>query len=589
MKFAPCWLLAALVPLSHMMAAGPNSDVPVLMPPFIVEGQKGDGMEWIYGRGGDIRVLSGCGTDQTAGFLQQIEEQRDDLGRFIPEEFLLHESLPVTLILFPKSQKEAMDKVVQHELGQGTDTASRKFTPMTDLRLSDSDSSDIFIVFDDTVAKTDVWLRGGGKAHSVNYPTPVRSPDYVRFLLQARAPALPDWYVSGCVRLYEAMDFRQAGDPEEAQSELDRIKVDGASFEPEPWLSESDASGLERHPNGPRPLVPMRELFVPRFPYSKSDEYRRVWEAQAELFVRWALSGRIEGGQERLKRFVEGATTERTTEAFFYSCFGMDYADAMEALSDYLPRAVGRQIFVVSGTTQRLPAPDIRTATASEVRAVKSEWSRRVLRAIKEDNPSAFPLFSGKVRDTAELSFANGERDPDFLASLALFRIQYGDPRGGTKLLEQYPGAAASRPVAQLELAQQHLLEALANLEGPKGTLSGKQASDLIQEISLSLRAGPIESAYNLAAKVCEHLERDPTASERALLSDGARLFPRNSRLVVQAAAWELRAGEIKDAAKLIELGLWEGSDPAGREKLVVLENLARQAQTVANLREQGH
>ncbi len=589
MKFASRLMLAVLIPLGPIVGAAPVAEAPVLMPPFIVEGQRGDGIEWIYGAGVDLRVLSGCGTDQTAGFLQQIMEQRSALGGFIPEEFLLHESLPLTLILFPKSQKEAMDKILQQELGQGTSPAYRHFTPMNDLRLSDPDSSDIFIVFDDTMAKTDVWAAGGAKVHSINYPTPVRSPDYVRFLLRARAPALPDWYVAGCVRLYESMDFNQAPDTDLPRSELDRITVDGNTFGPDPWVSDSDASGLARHPDGPRPLVPMRELFVPRYPYPKSDEYRRVWEAQAELFIRWALSGRIEGGPDRLKRFVEGATTRRTTEEFFYSCFGMDYADALDALSDYLPRAVGRQIFVASGTGEKIPTLELRAATTSEVRGVKSEWSRRVLRAIKEDNPEALPLFAGKVRDTFEFDVAQGEHGTDFVASLALFRIQYGDSQEAIRLLEQDSGAAAARPVAQLELAQQHLLKALANPEGPRGSLGERQSSDLIREITLSLRAGPIESAYKLAAKVCEHLGRDPTAPERTILADGARLFPRNSALVVQAAAWELRAGDVADATQLIELGLWEGSDPGGREKLVVLDNLARQASTVASLQGRSH
>jgi hypothetical protein len=588
MRIASRLMLAVLVPLGRVVGAAPGSEAPVLMPPFIVEGQRGEGIEWIYGAGGDLRVLSGCGTDQTAGFLEQIMEQRNALESFIPEEFLLHESLPLTLVLFPKSQKDAMDKILQQELREGTEPAYRQFTPMNDLRLSEPDSSDIFIVFDDTVAKTDVWLGGGAKVHSINYPTPVRSPDYVRFLLQARAPALPDWYVAGCVRLYEAMDFKQAADRAQPQTESDRITVDGNTFGPDPWLSDSDASSLARHPEGPRPLVPMRELFVPRYPYAKSDEYRRVWEAQAELFMRWALSGRIEGGQDRLRRFVEGATTQRTTEEFFFSCFGMDYADALDALSDYLPRAVGRQIFVASGTSGKIPKLELRAATASEVRGVKSEWSRRVLKAISEDNPQALPLFARKVRDTFEFDVAQGERGPDFLASLALFRIQYGDPRDGIRILEQNPGAAAARPVAQLELAQQHLLKALANPEGPKGSLGERQSSDLIREISLSLRAGPIESAYRLAAKVCEHLGRDPTASERTLLADGARLFPRDSALVVQAAAWDLRAGNVAEATSLIEFGLWEGSDPAGREKLVVLDNLARQASTVVSLQGRG-
>ena len=62
------------------------------------------------------------------------------------------------------------------------------------------------------------------------------------------------------------------------------------------------------------------------------------------------------------------------------------------------------------------------------------------------------------------------------------------------------------------------------------------------------------------------------------MLADGARLFPRDSQLVVQAVSWELRAGEVMGASRLIEFGLWEGADPSESQKLLVLENLARQA-----------
>jgi len=55
--------------------------------------------------------------------------------------------------------------------------------------------------------------------------------------------------------------------------------------------------------------------------------------------------------------------------------------------------------------------------------------------------------------------------------------------------------------------------------------------------------------------------------------------------LVVQAAAWELRAGEATDAVKLIEFGLWECADTSSRKDLVVLDNLARQALTAASLK----
>jgi hypothetical protein len=473
---------AAFFPLLIAAGQAQEADSPIRMPPFLVEEQKRDAIDWIAGRGADMRVLSGCGTDQTAGFLQVVGERRDDLLKFIPNEFLLHESFPLRLILYPKSREQDLDRALEQELGNAATPMLRKFTPMDDLRLSEPDSSVIFVVFDDMKAMTDVWLRGGVRAHSINYPAPVWSPSYVQFLLHARAPALPEWYVIGCVRLYETMEFKE--DASSGPASID--PTPGTSFGPEPWLSEGDATALERHPDGARPLVPMGELFSPRYPAAKSDAYRRVWEAQSELFVRWALSGQVEGGPDRLKRFVDAAATRRTTEEYFYSCFGMDYADALEALSDYLPRAVGRSMFVASDAAPRRQPIDLRSATAEEVRAVKSEWSRRVLGEIKADNPGAYALFEKKTRDSFENTFAQGVRDPDFLASYALFRIQYGDRDGGLRLLEQFPDAANVRPVARLELAQQHLLDALERPAGAKGALSDDQTSALIREIAES-------------------------------------------------------------------------------------------------------
>jgi len=571
------WSLAVLLPALPALGAAPGEGGTVMMPPFFVEERLIDGIRWLYGADGDLQVLSGCTSDTTAGFLRQITLQRNELRAFIPDEFLLHASLPTTLIIFPATLKRTMDQALAREFEPGDPGAQRRFNPMNDLRLSEPDSSYIFIVYDDAAAAADPWTRGADGAGSLGRRWAVHSPAYVRFLLKARVPALPDWYVSGCVGLYEAMDFRAGGNSEEWIWQ-------GASFRSDPWLSDGDASELRRHPEGARPLVPMRELLAARYPSSKTEQYRRVWEAQAELFVRWALSAGGDGGPERLQRLVKGATSARTTEEFFYSCFGMDYADALDALSDFLPRAVGRTLYVPPTAAPEILNFGLREATASEVRRIKGEWSRRVLGVIREDNPSLLPHFAGKVRASLDGALARGERDPDFLASLALFRIENGSPVDGVQLLEQYPGAPAARPMARLELAQRHLLDALARPTGTKGTLGDEQASALMREISASLRDAPIEAAYRLAAKVFEHLGRDPDPSERRMLADGARQFPRDSRLVVQAASWELRAGDAEDASRLVEFGLWECADPSESQKLLVLENLARQALAAASL-----
>ncbi|HEY1793446.1 MAG TPA: hypothetical protein VGG34_11055 [Opitutaceae bacterium] len=543
------------------------NSAPILLPPFLVEETKPDGIDWVFGKAADLQVLSGCGTDQTAGFIEQIRSQRGDLLAFIPGRFLVRESLPLTVILYPKSRKAGLDEAMRRELDPDGSSPPGRFRPMDDLRLSDADSSDIFVVFDDRVAMTDVWLRGGGRTHSVNYPTPVRSPAYLRFLLEARVPALPRWYVSGVVGLYETMDF--------AGESGDGASVRGARFTQDPWLSKAEASALEHHPETPRPLMPLSELLCARYPADKPEAYRRVWEAQAELFVRWCLSGRIEKGAQKLELLVEGASSRPTTEEFFRQCFGMDYDDALEALSDYLPHAVGHPVFVASDRAPGQPSLDLRTAAAGEVRRIKAEWSRRVLAAMKADHPAEYPAFLRRARESLERSYSTGDRDPAFLSTLALFRIQNGDAKAGIALLESDPAAASSRPLAQLEVAEDHLTRDLQHPGAAGGKLTDAQAAGVMRELSAAVKRGPIQQAYDLAARVYIHLGREPSRPERAALDGGVRLFAGDSDLALQAASLDLRAGDFLSAKDVIELGMWEAADPVARRNLGRLRQLS--------------
>jgi hypothetical protein len=375
------------------------------------------------------------------------------------------------------------------------------------------------------------------------------------------------------------MIFRVLNTWEIAPGPFDSRPLQRSGFEPDSWTSQNSASALRSHPDAARPLVPMRELLVSSFPSGKPEEYRRVWEAQAELFMRWALSNRVKDGGDRLRRFVEAAGVRPTSEELFRLSFGMDYADAFDSLSDYLPLAVSDTLNMPSREDAPPQLMELRDATPAQIHRIKGEWARRTLRVIKEDYPRALPLYVEKTGKVLQGAYDRGERDPSLLASLALFRIDIGDVKGGQSILEQFPQAGASRPVAAISLANLHLLDALRQPKGPRGALGEEQAAGVLREISAVLQEPPpIEAAYVIAARVAEHLGRDPNDSERARLDEGARLFPRNSQLVIQSAAWDLRAGNAAGALSLTDLGMWEASDPSAREKLAVLNDLARKA-----------
>jgi hypothetical protein len=557
MKHSVAWMTAvAFVAVSQpaLRAADQDTEHVTVLPPFLVEEHEvKDWMNhpiWSYAQSGDLEILSACADDETQLFVQGLREQQAELSQFIPDEFLLHTTVPTTIILLPKSLKQTIDEELSRELEKlpAAASAGGRFQPMDDLRLTDPDSSYLFVILDDAAWK---MTKRGSEF--------IFSPTYLRFLIESRAPTLPEWFSTGFTRFYTSLLY----------------PWDRNGFEPDPWLSRDAASMLHHDATAPRPFLPMMELLIQRAPAGKSEEYQRVWEAQAELFVRWALSGRLTDGKERLWRFAAAAASQPVTEKLFQSCFGMDFDDARDALSDYLPRAVWEPLKGPMAPRADPPPIDLRGATPEEVRRIKGEWGRRVLRVVNQYNPVALPLYVEQASRLLQGSYDAGDRDPRLLASLALFRIDTNDKEGARALLEASPAAAESRPLAELELASMRLSDAVHGPAEKHGMISEAQASGVMDCVTASLRQQPpIEGAYVIAAGVSKHLARDPTAEELARLNEGARLFPQNTKLLIEAAAWDLRTGAVSEARRLIETGLWNATDSAERKKLEELESV---------------
>jgi hypothetical protein len=254
----------------------------------------------------------------------------------------------------------------------------------------------------------------------------------------------------------------------------------------------------------------------------------------------------------------------------------MKYSDARDALSDFLPAAVRRdQPFLFAPTPPDSRPVALREATPQEIHRIKGEWARRSLRVVQSNYPEALPLYVEKARSILQGSYDRGERDPQLLASLALFRLEAGDPKGGRRLLEENPAAESARPLACLELARLRLGEALERPAGAGGVMSEEQAGRVQALVLEALgKLPPIEAAYMLASRVSKNLGRDPTGGERARLNEGARLFPRNAKLVMESIAWDLRAHDLSTARGLIDLGEYEATDAPTREKFGLLDHL---------------
>jgi hypothetical protein len=569
-----------------------GQSAPIVLPPFLIEDRRISSLtsrlDWIYFKGEGLEILSACPEDETRQFIRDLREQRAALTQFIPNDMLLCTTLPTTLILFPKSQKNGIDDQMLREVERipNASTFGGRFAPLNDLRLSDPDSSLIFVVLDDWQWGWDI--RHGypnGKGLQLFY-----SPTYLRYLVESRVPALPGWFTEGIIRLYESLAINDATTGKISSAWAVPVFTRGnswqdSSFQVDPWLSPLSQSALRRHDDSPRPLLPMKELLVPAVAAGKPEIYRRVWESQAEVFVRWAFSDRVKDGRANLMKFSEAAATQPVTERLFQSFFGMRYSDARDELSDFLPAAVRKDQQFVSNARPADSAPvELREATPSEVHRIQGEWARRTLRVVQASYPAALPLYETEARKSLQGAYDHGERDPQFIASLGLFRLDTGDTIGGRLLMEKNPQAVAARPLASLELAKLNMDDALGNPLGKDSTLSEEQARTVLGEASKALeRQPPLETAYTLAARVSKHLGRDPSDAERAFLNEGALLFPRNAQLVMESASWDLRANDLKSACKLIKLGEYEATDTATRDRFERLGSLVPMGQDSEN------
>jgi hypothetical protein len=557
------WIAALAVPASvpvALRAADPPPDHVFVLPPFLVEEARSKLLsppEWTYAQAYGLEVLSACDAFNTELFMQRMKRRQTELALIIPDQFIRHTTLPTSVILIPtRLETSKIETMVQQlEDVPGTTSMADSFRPLDALRLSDPDSDYLFVVKDDETP-FDMW-RG---------PRGLISPTYIYELVNERRPALPVWFCFGITRL-----FRQY-----------IISRPESKIEPEVW-PDRDRNSLGGASGGiPGPLLPMDELFISGFPEGKSDAYVDLWEAQTELFARWAFTGAVRGGREALWRFANAAAAQPVREELFRSCFGMDFATAQKSLTGYMTKArwMSYEIDYPPIETHDI---EIRSATPGQIHRIKGEWARRVLRLVRARYPKSLPAYISETSNLLEGAFKRGESDPLIISSLALYRIDTGDAKGGELLLEQNPEAVAARPLAGLALAQLHMIDGLRNPAGPGKTLSEDQAATIMGEISATFQqAPPMRGAYVLQARVLEHLSRDPSVLERGHLNASAWLFSNEPELVIPSASWDLRAGDVTEARRLIEMGLWQISDPSAREKLLALKNLAVRAPTAS-------
>ncbi len=365
-----------------LRAEGPaTASGPVVsLPPFVV--QSAGGPPWRYAHPPGFEVLSRWSDSSTKDFANELLGARKLFDAVLPPEFQAQFAVPTTYVLVPDVQTDAlpaplMAQVLLHAQA-GADSrrpTEVRFTP--NLMLWDRDALVVFGL------KPSEAIEDGGVAFFSDLRT--------RLILERRTPTLPSWFVAGFCDLYAGMDFTQ------------RAADTGAAG----WVSKEEVAALAADPDAPRQLMPLAELFAEPPPGGAPPPLARarLRQAEAALFIRWALDGVGSPRRAALWKFVDAAAAGPVTEAQFEALFGEDYVSALNDLSDFLPWAATHSLRLVPAQDPVDTDIRMRDATPAEVGRIKGDWERLEMDQVALQYPELVPKYRDRAQETFNLAY----------------------------------------------------------------------------------------------------------------------------------------------------------------------------------------
>ncbi|MBI5692767.1 MAG: hypothetical protein HZC55_22035 [Verrucomicrobia bacterium] len=533
-------------------AAEIGEDIAVALPPFLVE-EATKGPPWRHGEVLGFEILSRSRDATTRRVVEVHHRLHELLGELLPPELRLQFTVPRTLILYdeelqPASSQEVIRKMLQTtepdsagepppgpgSRGFRLPTPQRRYSFLPNLRLWDRDAMAVFMI----VRRDDFDADRLSLTH-----------DYIKYLLVGRVPALPLWFVTGFLGLYQKVHY-----------DGDRISLEAME-----WPGPVPADPAKLPPGVEPPVGPLAQLFQPPvLPSGPAPlaEATRKWQAHAALLVRWGLDADRQAHRAALWRFVEKCAAGMTSEATFLECFGFDYAEARRRLNAYLPQATNKDATFRLPRELKFPAFSLLNATEDQIARIKGDWERLEVPYVRNLSPGLAPKYLELARRTFRRAYDRDHRDPRLLAVMGLCEVDAGDEAAARDLLEAAARLGSLRPRANYELAR--LRFAALRASAP---LDATQTATVLQPLFAAREAlPPLPEVYELIAETWQQCAVKPTRGHLAVLDEGIRLFPRRPLLVRRAAELFLQHGFREEAAALIELGQRVAPDDATRE-----------------------
>ena len=511
------------------------STAPVELPPIMVE-ESTSNVPWLYVDAGGIEFLSRCSAGTTRSLVEGWLAKMQLVRALIPEAYLARMDVPEIFVLYGQDLRQAVSAEIQRELQAGSErkgdaTRREGVNIAPSMRLNDRDMHA-------SIAYIDEALFDGANLTIAS--------GHVHYLLRGRVPELPAWLVDGLERTYRRADFL----------------LEPITLGPLVWRNRSE-SELAGEPARPRALLPAHELFATDARRALENQHPRRRQTRAseqELFCRWAI---VAGGALRtaLWKFAARAAEGPVNEEIFEACFGFDFAELRDRLSDYLPKAVHETVWIDPGKQPPLPAFEVERATANQIARVRGEWERLAIGHVQRRLPEVREPYIGQARRTLRRAFDAGDRDPRLLATMGLCEIDAGNEAGAREFLEPAVAAGVVRPRAYYELARLRFAD-LQQGRPEKQRFSFTELAPVFHPLQRAItQAPPLPEVFVLLAEAWVRCEIPPHAGELAELATGGRLFGRRPAVAYPLALALARHGKKAEAAVVLDACLGNTTD----------------------------
>lgn len=517
----------SLFPVHAADAPAPSGPA-VVLPPMLIE-ESTSSAPWLYANVQGTEFLSRCSRGTTEQFIDSWLAKMQLMHVLVPEEFMVRTDVPAICVLYSQDLSQTMSAEIQRELtaaqqakGESSDGSRINLAP--NMRLSDRDMHATIVYIDEAE------FMGAQLGISASH---------VRYLLQGRVPELPGWLLDGFERVWRGADFSMVP----------------ITLSPVIWLDETESSAIGSDSTRPRALLPASELFAPDSQRARETQHpRRVRTrtSEQELFVRWALST-SKTTREALWKFVARASDGPVTEEIFEACFGFDYAELRDRLSDYLPTAVETTKRIAPGTLPPLPRYELELATSDQIARVRGEWERLAIWHVQNRLPQAREPYIAQARRTMHRAYDAGDRDPRLLAIMGLCEINSGHPEGAREFLEPAIAGGVVRPSAYYEVARLRFAELRRGMPETQ-RIPVADLVPIIRPLQRTLtQAPPLPEIFTLLAEAWTCCETPPNADELAELKMGARLFARRPMVGLPIAQALAQHGKKAEAAAVLD------------------------------------